>query len=196
MLAFDTGPGNMLIDRAAHELFGCPFDAGGSLAASGQVDSQWLDELLQHGYFSRRPPKTTGREEFGQHYADELLRRARGRGLSAQDTIATLTALTAACVAGSYSDFIEQETQLERLILGGGGADNKTLVRMIESLWPHKITVLRHEDSGFSSKFKEALLFALLAYTTYFRIPNNVPRCTGARRRVCLGKLSLASHRS
>jgi anhydro-N-acetylmuramic acid kinase len=135
------------------------------------------------------PPKTTGRELFGERYADSLLERAAQLQLAATDVLATFTAATARSIAQAYADFGQAECKIERLILGGGGANNTRLVELLSSDWPHQIKILRHEDCGISTKFKESLLFALLAYTTYFGIPNNMPECTGADRKVCLGKI-------
>jgi anhydro-N-acetylmuramic acid kinase len=191
-MAFDTGPGNLLIDRACHKLFQRDFDEGGQLAAGGKVDNKWLEAILKHEYFQSQPPKTTGAELFGQAFADDLLREAEKRKLSAEDTLATITAVTAASVARAYKHFIQPEFPIATLILGGGGADNATLCKMLGEHWPGKLKLRRHEDFGVSTKFKEALLFALLAYTTHFGIPNNVPRCTGASQRVCLGTICRA----
>lgn len=187
--AFDTGPGNMLIDRAVQELFQKEFDEDGRIAASGKTDPGWLSELMQEPYFAIIPPKTTGREVFGHSYADQLIDTAKRRGISDQDIVATLTALTAAAVATAYSSFVQPSVELSRLVLGGGGAENSVLRRQLVAFWPHPLKLLRHEDFGISTKFKEALLFALLAYTTHFGIANNVPRCTGAHTRICLGKI-------
>jgi len=189
LLAFDTGPGNMVIDRAAQTLFKCQFDEGGALAARGKLDEQWLSGLLEHPYFQVVPPKSTGRELFGQHLADRWIQDGKQRGLSDYDILATLTAVTPLAVVEAYLRFIEPATRFERLVLGGGGADNKTVSGLLSDFWPQPVKILRHEDFGISTRFKEALLFALLAYTTYFGIANNVPRCTGARRPVILGKL-------
>lgn len=189
VMAFDTGPGNMIADRAAEILFNCPFDAGGQLAGRGRIEESWLCELLEHPYFSAAPPKTTGREVFGQAYADRLIAEGKEKGLSNYDIMATLTALTPMSVVESYIRFVEPETRINRLILGGGGTDNEAIRRLLADFWPQAVTLHRHEDFGISTKFKEALLFALLAYTSFFGIPNNVPRCTGASRRTCLGKL-------
>lgn len=188
-MAFDTGPGNMLIDRAAQKLYGMEFDGEGKLAAAGKINDKWLQELLAHPYFRRLPPKTTGREDFGNFYADELLAHAESVNMAQDDIMATLTALTACSIADAYKTFVLPATRLNRLILGGGGAENAFLMRLLTKEWPHPVDLHKHEDFGVSTKFKEALLFALLAYTTYYEIPNNVPVCTGARRRVCLGKL-------
>ncbi len=188
--AFDTGPGNMLIDRACQLFFNCEYDEGGKIAASGRVVEPWLKELTAHPYFHRRPPKTTGRELFGFGYFDQVLVPYIEReNVAREDVVKTLTAFTASTIASGYGDFVQGTTQIERLVLGGGGTFNDELVKLLKSYWPNEISVVRHEDFGISTKYKEALLFALLAYTTYFGIHNNVPICTGASRPVCLGKL-------
>jgi anhydro-N-acetylmuramic acid kinase len=189
VMAFDTGPANMIIDRACLAFFDKEYDADGMIARKGKIDEKWLNEILDEAYFKRKPPKTTGRELFGRPYADELIRQAKARGLSGEDTLATLTAFTAKSVANAYADFIESTVHLDEIVVGGGGADNSYLIELLKKYWSHEVKILRHEDFGISTKFKEALLFALLAYTTYFGVPNNVPVCTGASKRVCLGKL-------
>jgi anhydro-N-acetylmuramic acid kinase len=191
-VAFDTGPGNMLMDRVSDLLFKQSFDENGALAAQGKVSEDWLAAEMQLAYFQQEPPKTTGRELFTFAFADRLISEGHKRGLSDHDVLATVTALTAASIGEGYKRFAMPSTKIERLVLGGGGADNPTLCKMLEERWPHAIKLMRHEDFGISTKFKEALLFALLAYTTHFGIPNNVPRCTGATTRVCLGKISRA----
>lgn len=188
-MAFDTGPGNMVIDRAVQVLFGVECDIGGALAKSGRIEENWLSEILELPYFATEPPKTTGREAFGYPFADKLIADGQQRQLSREDIIATLTALTPMSIIESYLRFVEPVCKIERLVLGGGGAENETVTELLRDFWPHNIQIRRHEDFGISTKFKEALLFALLGYTTYFGIPNNVPRCTGATRRVCMGKL-------
>ena len=188
-LAFDTGPGNMVIDRAAQVLFGTECDSGGAFARQGEIDDDWLSEILELPYFAAEPPKTTGREAFGRAFADKLIAEGQDKHLSRDDIMATLTALTPMSIIESYLRFVEPICKIDRLVLGGGGAENQTVTDLLTDFWPHHVQIRRHEDFGISTKFKEALLFALLAYTTYFRIPNNVPRCTGASRKVCLGKL-------
>lgn len=190
VMAFDTGPGNMLIDRCAEKFFGKEYDNGGALAEAGTVAENWLEDLLCHPYYSMKPPKTTGRELFGITFADSLIEEGLARKLSSNAIIATLSALTAASIARQYQTFIRDSVEIKKLILGGGGAENKFLVSELHKRWPHELAVAKHEDYGISTKFKEALLFALLAYTSYFQINNNVPACTGARRPVCMGKLS------
>jgi anhydro-N-acetylmuramic acid kinase len=187
--AFDTGPANMIMDRVAQQLFGVEYDKSGSFARTGKIDEAWLTDLLSHPYYGRRPPKTTGRELFGNQVADNLIAEARQRNVSKEDLLATVTALTARSVADAYKDHVMDKIQIKRMILGGGGADNTYLIELLQKYCPREIIFLRHEDLGISAKFKESFLFALLAYTTYLGIPNNVPACTGAKRRVCLGKV-------
>ncbi len=189
VMAFDTGPGNMVIDYMCDKLFGLLYDEQGAIAGRGHCQSAWLNEILSDPYFKRQPPKTTGRELFGHQFAARLLNTAQERQISGEDTLATVTAVTAKSIAAAYADFVQNSVRLEKIIVGGGGAENIELIRSLKHFWPHELEVLKHEDFGISAKFKEALLFALLAYTTYFGIPNNVPACTGASKRVCLGKL-------
>jgi anhydro-N-acetylmuramic acid kinase len=189
VMAFDTGPGNVLIDEAVRLLFECEFDDGGKIAATGTVQPKLLKALESHPYLAQRPPKTTGREDFGRAFAARYVSDWQAADVSAADIVATLTAFTAQTVVSAYNQFILPKTKIERLVLGGGGADNKTLVAHLQTSWPNKVEILCHEHFGVPSKFKEALLFALLAYTTFFEIPNNVPACTGAKRKVCLGKI-------
>ena len=189
IMAFDTGPANVLIDEAVRLLLDKEFDPQGAIAATGAVQTKLLKQLMGHPYLSLAPPKTTGREIFGRTFACQYINDWQAADVSPADIVATLTAFTAASVVQAYTDFVRPRQKLERLVLGGGGADNKTLVAMLANTWPGKLEILGHEDFGVSAKFKEALLFALLAYTTYFEIPNNVPACTGATRKVCLGKI-------
>jgi anhydro-N-acetylmuramic acid kinase len=188
-LAFDTGPGNMMIDQAAHRLFKLDFDESGEKARAGKVQEIWLSELLKHPYFDKKPPKTTGREVFGQSFADNLIDQGLAQGFSPEDVIATLSALTAKSIAKAYEQYIYPSLQIGKLVLGGGGAENRFLVEKLNEYWPHPVNICRHEDFGISTKFKEALLFALLAYAKYFGIPSNVPACTGATKRASLGKI-------
>ncbi len=192
VLAFDTGPANMLIDRACRRLFDREFDENGNLAFAGEINEDWLKDLLQLPYYRQSPPKTTGRELFGRNYADTLIDQAIKKEMKAESIIATLSALTAASIAMQYQLFIKEKVEVKKLVLGGGGASNKFLASELKNRWSDdELEILNHEDYGISSKFKEALLFALLAYTRYFQIPNNVPLCTGAAGRVSLGKLCL-----
>jgi anhydro-N-acetylmuramic acid kinase len=188
VLAFDTGPGNMLLDLAARELTGgrLQCDLDGHLASRGKVDELLVEEFSGHPFLARRPPKTTGREEFGDAFGRYVLLRARERGLPPEDTLATITAFTAATISRAYTSFAPGP--VDEVILGGGGSYNPTLVRMLsERLAPAR--VLRHEDLGISSDAKEAIAFAVLGYFAVQGLANNLPSCTGARRPVPMGKI-------
>ena len=192
VMAFDTGPANVLIDEAMRILYQREFDENGAVAASGTANPRILKELLALPYLHLAPPKTTGRELFGRSMATTLVEQWQANDISPADIVATLTAYTAASIVAAYEQFIAPEVVLSELVLAGGGEANSTLVGMLTSMWPTALTLRCHEDFGVSPKFKEALLFALLAYTTNFGIPNNVPACTGATKRICLGKLARA----
>ena len=191
--AFDSGPGNMVMDALVESASGGRelFDRDGGMAGGGRVHSVWLEELLDHPYFKRPAPKTTGRELFGRQYAQDLWEQGTALGLKPEDIVATATALTAATIA---APLVEAGTRFGRpigeLILGGGGAENPALVRMLASQLPGT-RITRHEEFGIPSQAKEALAFAILAYAAHRREPNNVPSATGAARPVVMGKLSL-----
>ncbi len=189
VIAFDTGPGNMLIDAAVRRLTGGAqsFDEDGRLAATGQIDPALLDALLARPYFSRPLPKTTGREQFGEALAGEVWEQAQAMGLAGPSLVATLTAFTAASIAAAYHRYLPHFPT--EVILGGGGARNGTLVALLEKyLAPAR--VLSHEAVGLTSDAKEAIAFAVLAYETLHGRPGNLPSCTHARRPVVLGKIT------
>ncbi len=188
-LAFDTGPGNALIDEAVRALTEGvqSYDRDGEIAARGQVDEAWLAELLAHPYFARTPPKTTGRELFGAEMAAALVREGHARGLSREDIVATLTALTAASIADAYRRFAP--APVHEVIVGGGGARNPTLLAMLRARLSTAI-VHTHEALGLDSDFKEALVFALLAYETWHGRIGTLPALTGATHPTVLGQIT------
>ena len=191
--AFDTGPGNMVIDGLMSRLTGgrCAMDEGGAFAARGRVCGPLLEELLRHPYFSAPPPKTTGREMFGAPYVDALLARGRELNLTNEDLVATATALTAASIARAVRDFVLPHTKPARLVVGGGGSYNPTLVGFLrQELSPMGIRVQTQEELGHSSDAKEAVAFALLADCTLRGVPGALPSVTGAKVGAVLGKLS------
>jgi len=195
VLAFDTGPGNMVIDGVVGELSNGRrgFDRDGQLAARGEVSKELLNELLKHAYLRRRPPKTTGREEFGELFIQGVLATARRRRLDAADLVATVTAFTAASIADAYQRFVfprvaAAELPKLQIILGGGGAKNPVLKRMISEKTGCG-PCLTHEDFGIPNEAKEALAFAMLARETLKGRASNVATATGAKRAVVLGKI-------
>jgi anhydro-N-acetylmuramic acid kinase len=194
VVAFDTGPGNMVIDAVTGKLFGQPFDRGGRIAASGNVLESVIGKFLQTDFFKAKPPKTAGREEFGREFVRDFLRSC-GR-CREQDAVATATALTAKSIAdavrllGKNSGSARRQPFRE-VILSGGGAKNSTLVAMLASELALLGLRLRFSDEfGLPSAAKEAVAFAVLAHETWHRRPSNVPSATGAKRAVVLGKIS------
>jgi anhydro-N-acetylmuramic acid kinase len=190
VVAFDTGPGNMVMDALAEKYFGKPFDESGALAAGGKVSEILLNELLRHSYFARPIPKSTGREEFGVAYIAQLVRRATELQLQPHDLLATATAVTTETIARGARFLESQFGKIEEIIVSGGGVHNRTLMRMLqERLAPATITTTT--DHGLPGDAKEAILFAVLANETVRGYAGNVPSVTGARAATVLGKICL-----
>lgn len=188
VVAFDTGPGNVLIDEAVRLLTNGAawFDRDGQMAAAGVVDGELVGRWLGHPFFGERPPKSTGREAWGAREAAVYVAEAQARGLGPADIVATVTALTAASIARAYRDFLGR---VDEVIVGGGGARNPTLLRMLREAVPD--TLVQPIDAwGLDADAKEAVAFALLGYATLHGWPNNVPSATGARHPVVLGSIT------
>jgi anhydro-N-acetylmuramic acid kinase len=195
LLAFDTGPGNMIVDWLAQELFRQPFDRHGHLAAGGTVLAPVLKLALQNSYFQLKPPRTAGREQFGREYAAEFLRQCRRHSAEDRDALATATALTAETIARSYARFVHPRMKGRPVdyIVSGGGARNRTLMAMLQArLDPLGCELAASGDFGLPIEAKEAAAFALLAWQTWHRLPGNVPAATGAKRAVILGQVTYA----
>lgn len=184
VVAFDTGPGNMVIDALAHEFSAgkLGFDRDGRIAASGRVNRALLDELLRDAYYRRKPPKSAGREQYGT----EFVSRMKASGLPLQDLVATATALTAVTIAMGVRAFAAEDAEL---IASGGGVHNPALMGQLAALLPG-IAVSISTDHGIDADAKEAIAFAVLAYQTWRRRPGNLPSATGARRSVVLGSVT------
>ena len=195
VIAFDTGPGNMVIDAVTEKLFAKPFDRGGRIAASGKVIDQVVRRMLRRTFFRKQPPKTAGREEFGRDFVDVFLKSCRG--CRKQDVVATATALTAKSIADAVRRFVVKNSNsapkqaFHEMILSGGGAKNSTLVAMLTTeLAPLGLRLRFSDEFGLPSAAKEAVAFAVLAHETWHRRSSNVPSATGARRAAVLGKIS------
>jgi anhydro-N-acetylmuramic acid kinase len=189
VVAFDTGPGNMVIDRLMQMLFNQAYDRGGAVARTGTILKPVVEESLRAAYFKLKPPKTAGREEFGKAYAEEFLRRC-GKAAKA-DVIATATALTSVSMARALEHFVLSRGKYSDWVLSGGGTKNGTLMQMLKQHAANLGLRLKHSDDfGIPSQAKEALAFALLAYQTWNRQPGNIPSATGATQAVVLGKVS------
>jgi anhydro-N-acetylmuramic acid kinase len=188
IVAFDTGPGNMVIDGVVRLISDSKrrFDSGGKIAAKGKVNTRLLNEMLRHPFFKRCPPKSTGREEFGESFSKRVYTQARKKGVTDSDIVATVTAFTAKSIALSYQRFLP--VLPDEIILCGGGSHNKTLVSMLQSeLADTKF--LFTDDFGISVDAKEAVSFAILAWATVKGLTNNIPGVTGADSPVIMGKI-------
>jgi anhydro-N-acetylmuramic acid kinase len=195
VVAFDTGPGNMVMDAAMEELLGKPYDRDGKLAASGRVLDGVIIRLLRAPFFRQKPPRTAGREEFGREYVGRFLHLCQGANKA--DVIATSTALTARSIAGAVQKFVLPrlggKRQSAQMIVAGGGTKNPTLMAMLSNeLAPLGIDLHFSDEFGMPAEAKEAVAFALLAYETWHRRPSNMPSATGAKRGAILGKISYA----
>ncbi|MBO5738406.1 anhydro-N-acetylmuramic acid kinase [bacterium] len=184
---FDNGCGNIMIDYCVQKFFGQKYDKDGEIASQGNICESWLDCLLQDEYYFLEPPKTTGREYFSTKYVENILKTAPPEP---KDIISTLTTLTAKSIAQSYERFIYPQISIDTVVIGGGGAYNKTLMKNLRSYLPKRISLKTHEDFEISNNFKEVMAFALLGYCNYYGIPNNLPSCTGAEKRIVLGKVT------
>ncbi len=190
LMAFDTGPGNMVMDAVTDHLFGKSYDRDGRIAACGVVLDRVLNEILRAPFFLRKPPKTAGREEFGHAFVRDFIRRCGNA--KKPDVVATATALTARSISYGIKRFVTNKTSTFRdLVVSGGGTQNPTLMAMLANESKPLGLQLRFSDEfGIPSEAKEAVAFALLAYQTWNREPSNVPSATGARRPAVLGKVS------
>jgi anhydro-N-acetylmuramic acid kinase len=198
VIAFDTGPGNMVIDALAMELFGKRFDRNGAIAATGQVIAPALSTALRNPYFELKPPRTAGREHFGREYAAKFLTACRRHSNKPDDAIATATALTAETITASYKRFVLPkmrggDNNMSRVdyIVSGGGARNHTLMAMLaQRLEPMGCELAASDDFGLPVEAKEAVAFALLAWQTWHRLPGNLPAATGAKHQAILGQVT------
>mgnify|MGYP000493823381 FL=1 len=187
VIAFDTGPGNMMIDAAVQKLYGKKFDKNGEYASKGKLIPQLAEELKKHPYFALDIPKTTGREMFGEHYTYALLDNYKD--YNKDDIIFTLTWFTAYSIAYHYKKYFIHHHNLDKCIIAGGGAYNDCLINLIKRELP-EIEILIQEELGYSSEAKEAIAFVILGNQTYHMRPSNVPSATGARKSVILGQIT------
>jgi anhydro-N-acetylmuramic acid kinase len=186
--AFDTGPGNMVIDTLTRRFYQQPYDKSGKFAMRGKVSQSLLRRLGEHPFVGREPPKSTGREEFGERFVSRVLRE--GASLTKPDLLATATEFTAYSVYENYKKFVEKETGLDELVVSGGGAHNRAIIAGLQRYFT-PIQVRTIEDYGVSSDAKEAICFALLANETIAGNLGNVPNVTGASKSTILGKICL-----
>ena len=192
VIAFDTGPGNMVIDAlvAKHTEGQQSFDRDGRIARTGMISDELLRELSRDRYYWAKPPKSAGREQYGAAFVERLL----ASGLSLPDLIATATALTAATISFGIDRYVRPNMDLNELIVSGGGAHNSEIMAQLAALLPG-VAVCTSSDYGIDVDAKEAIAFALLAYETWRQRPSNLPSATGAAHPVILGKITPAGRR-
>jgi anhydro-N-acetylmuramic acid kinase len=179
-IAFDTGPGNTLIDSLTEKLFHKPYDLNGAIAYQGRVNEDFIEAMyFKTEYFKLAPPKSTGRELFDDKYADKFLDLG-----NKENIIATVSHFTVTTITRELKKY-----PITKVFLSGGGVNNCFIMDHLKIANP-RVTFLDHSNFGIKSQYKEAVLFSLLAFTSYHGIPNNVPSSTGARREVVLGSIS------
>lgn len=190
VIAFDTGPGNMIIDRFMEIITNgkSNYDKNGELASKGKLNQDLLKRLCLHPYMAKRPPKTTGREEFGLQFSDNLYKEIERDKIDVLDALTTVTAFTAKSISDSYKKFIAPTHTISEVIVCGGGVFNKTLLKYLKD-YLEDVKVRRIDDFNIPSEAKEALSFAILANETICGNPGNVPSATGAKEQVVLGKI-------
>ena len=193
VFAFDTGPGNMIIDAVISAVTGGEktYDAGGETAAKGRVCNALLDILKEEPYYRQPLPKTTGREHFGVQYTEKILSWRKENPIPVEDLLATVTDLTAYSIADAYERYVLPKYQASEIIVGGGGSYNATLLCFMKKRFaPHGVAVRTQEDLGLSSDAKEAVAFALMADCCMRGKANTLPSVTGAEHPAVMGKIS------
>jgi anhydro-N-acetylmuramic acid kinase len=190
MMAFDTGPGNVMLDHTARALLGKPYDANGAAASRGAVNEAMLSRLLSHDFFRRKPPRSAWRLDFGSAFADRQI--AENRHLSTEDLLATFTEFTAVSIARSIRDHVAILNEITTLIASGGGVRNKTLLERLKAHLPGGLRLTLSDEFGLPAQYKEAIKFAALALAAQRHLANNIPAASGASRFAILGKLVAA----
>ena len=189
VMAFDTGPGNMIIDSLMIKLFDKHYDEGGKIAENGKIDNDSLTQLLKDQYFMRQPPKSTGRELFSDSFTKELQKKVARGAIFADDAIASVTELTAITIANAMSFLPLTDSVPTEIIASGGGVKNLFLCNRIKELLP-KIEFRISDEIGIPSQAKEALAFAYFAKAFVDDEKIHLPKTTGASRKIILGSLS------
>ncbi len=190
IFAFDTGPGNMIIDGMMYHLFRKRMDKNGEAAKKGEVNLDLFDYLIHDDMYMRTPPKSTGREHYGKDFQKKLLNSING--VNKYDIIRTVTEFTAFTIWYNYKNFIEHGTIISELIISGGGAENPVLMKSIKNYFKG-ITVRKMKDYGITAKNKEAVLFGVLGNECISGNTANMKTVTGSSRDVVLGKICLAN---
>ncbi|MBK9248373.1 MAG: anhydro-N-acetylmuramic acid kinase [Ignavibacteria bacterium] len=186
VIAFDTGPGNVLIDASTTMFFGKNYDKNGSIAAAGRPIRTMLEQLKDHKFISQKPPKSTGREVFNKSWLEKRIRTTFQPSIPSEDVVRTITEFTSWSIAENIRLFADPTS---KIIASGGGIHNKTLMQLLKNELP-KASIITSDEIGINSDAKEALCFAFLAYRTLGGLTGNIPSVTGASREAILGSVS------
>jgi anhydro-N-acetylmuramic acid kinase len=187
MMAFDTGPGNVMIDHVMRVKFGRPYDKNGAIARSGKVDAKLMARLKDHDYFKRPIPRSAWRLDFGSTYADTFI--ADFKHLSSEDLLATVTEFAAYSIVRSITDNVSSLDEIGTIMASGGGTRNGYLMERLGTYMPKGLRLTVSDEFGVPAAFKEAIKFATLAHATINGLANNIPAASGAQRFGILGKL-------
>lgn len=188
IFAFDTGPGNMMLDYMARKFFNLQYDKNGKIAASGEINYNLLNYLMHHKYLRIKPPKSCGREIFGENFIKEIL--SKYKNTSKEDILTTFTEFVAKSIYNSYENFIKSTVILDEIIVSGGGIHNNYLINSLQNYF-RPVAIKKLESLGYSSDAKEAICFAFLANETINSNTGNIPGATGANKKTILGKICL-----
>lgn len=189
VIAFDTGPGNMLIDYISKIYFNLPFDKNAEIAKLGKLNNELLNKLLQHdSYINQSPPKSTGRELYNDNFINNVL---QDFNCDPKDILHTFTYYTAFTIYSNYNNFIKDNVLLDELYLSGGGANNPLIVNYLKELFTDSVYIGNTNELGINYNAKEAICFAILANETISGNANNLPSVTGANNQTILGKICL-----
>ncbi len=185
IIAFDTGPGNMVVDALVRIFFGKNYDEDGEIAQRGNVSDELLEKMSRHPFIKRKPPKSTGRETFGSDFVSQVLKWSQELSLKPEDIIATATEFTVYAIYKNYELFVKPEVKIDEVIVSGGGAKNKFMLSLLSRYF--KIPVRLSDEFGIPSDIKEAVCFAVLANETISGNPSNIKSVTGAKEMTVLG---------
>jgi len=191
VIAFDCGPGNMLIDGTMQKLFNKPFDKDGEIASEGKFSEKLFDFIRSNDKFVElKPPKSTGREQYNESFLKDILKFSLDNQINKNDIISTLTRYTAYSIHQNYKLFVKPQSQIDEIVVAGGGAHNKSIMLQLEKYFS-SIMVTTISKYGIDIDLKEAIGFAILANETTKGNPSNIPQVTGARKPAILGKICM-----
>lgn len=187
MMAFDTGPGNVMIDFVSKTMFNQAYDKNGGIAKSGKINRELLNELLDHPFLKRTPPRNAWRLDFGEGYIDDII--DKHKNLKPEDYMATFCEFTAISIVEAFKKFVYPRG-IKTIVASGGGTNNLVLMQSIREKLPADARIVKSDEYGIPARFKEAVKFGTLGFATVNKLPNNLPSCSGASQYTIMGKIS------